>query len=809
MAILWGAIRGVAANSGRLIEPVVRAITACHPGLSFGVPLPSANCWVNLNQGTGTWNVPICWVMPHSNYQPKRMGSAIVEPSESVEAGSYQSFTVTYTAGFFGIDDTGSIKIVHRFASDMGRPQFDDPAAPNYVSVEASNGAVLHAEYDMKRNIRPWDKTLYIKVVRGFLREGDRIIVRFGDPRGGCPGIRVQTFCEESFEFRVLVDAIATYNYVELPEQPKIRIAPGPPVHWKAILPTTRRRGQSFRLAIKGEDKWGNPSDRDERRFSMRASLPVDGLPDSVGFVPGNWSVALDGLSVGETGDLIIELLDDDGETVTTSNPLRIVEDTNLLPYWGDLHGQSEETIGTNSARDFHLFARDKAFLDAVGHQGNDFQITGEFWAELNELSAEFNEDGRFVVFPGYEWSGNTGLGGDRNVLYRNEGRQIHRSSHALVDDLSDIESDANSAEDLFQALEGEDCVVFAHIGGRYADIKMAHDIRLERSVEVHSAWGTFEWLIADALEQGYRVGIVSNSDGHKGRPGASHPGATKFGAYGGLTCMLADNFSRDGLMDALRRRHHYGTTGCRMILDTRAGFDRPAERFEDDPNLGPSESAPAREAMMGDILRCADTEVTFKVDVHGAAPIERIEFRNGLETLETFRPYGETDLGRRVRIIWEGSEYRGRGRETVWDGSATLNGNGFERLSPINRYNLDNRFEQTAPGNVEWTALTTGGFGGFDAWLADSEAGILKIETALVQTEIAVADIGLEDQVFDAGGIGRRIRIFRLPDENVHSTVTLERRVSLTDDRDNALYVCVVQEDGHLVWSSPIYIFR
>ncbi len=38
------------------------------------------------------------------------------------EAGSTQSFTLTYTAGFFGIDDTGSIKIVHRFASDMGRP---------------------------------------------------------------------------------------------------------------------------------------------------------------------------------------------------------------------------------------------------------------------------------------------------------------------------------------------------------------------------------------------------------------------------------------------------------------------------------------------------------------------------------------------------------------------------------------------------------------------------------------------------------------------------------------------------------------
>jgi len=747
--------------------------------------------------------------MPHSNYLPERMGSAAVEPAGPVEAGAYQSFTLTYTAGFFGIDDTGSIKVVHRFASDMGRPQFDDPAAPNYVSVEASNGAVLHVEYDMKRNIRPWDKTLYIKVVRGFLREGDRIVVRYGDPRGGCPGIRVQTFCEESFEFRVLVDAIATYNYVELPRQPAIRIVPGPPEFWKAILPTLRRRGEPFRLAVKGEDKWGNPSDRGDRTFTLRANLAVAGLPERVRFAPGAWSVMIENLTVAETGDLIVELLDEAGAAMAASNPLRIVEAADLLPYWGDLHGQSEETIGTNSARDFHLFARDRAFLDAVGHQGNDFQITSAFWAELNELAAEFTEDGRFVAFPGYEWSGNTGLGGDRNVLYRREGRPIHRSSHALVDDLSDLETDANSAEALFEVLKDEDCVVFAHIGGRYADIKMAHDIRLERSVEVHSAWGTFEWLIADALEQGYRVGIVANSDGHKGRPGASHPGATKFGAYGGLTCMLAPAFSRDGLLDALRRRHHYGTTGCRMILDTRAAFDRPAELFDDDPNLGPSGSRPVGDAMMGDIVRCRDAAATFAVDAHGSAPIERIELRNGLDTLEVIHPYDEADLGRRIRVVWEGSEYRGRGRETVWDGGASLDGNAFERASPINRYNLDKRFEQTGPGRLEWTALTTGGFGGFDAWLADQRAGRLKIDTALVQADIPIAKIGLEDLTFEAGGLGRRIRVFRLPDENRHRRVSLERRVELAGDRDNALYVSLVQEDGHLVWSSPIYLFR
>ena len=747
--------------------------------------------------------------MSHSTYLPERMGAAVVEPAGRFEAGSFQSFTVTYTAGYFGIDDTGSIKVVHRFASDMGRPQFDNPQAANYTTVEATNGAVLHVEYDMKRNIRPWDKTLYIKVVRGFLREGDQIIIRFGDSRQGSPGIRLQTFCEHTFEFRVLVDAIATYNYVELPEQPVIAIVPGPADLYKAVIPTQQRQQQKFKLRLKAEDRWGNPSDQCDRQFSLRTTFPVQGLPERVTFTRGEFSLTVDGLSVAETGDLTISLVDDEGLTVCTSNPMRITVEADLLPYWGDLHGQSEETIGTNSARDFYEFARDKAFLDVCVHQGNDFQITSDFWAHLNELSAEFTEDHSFIVFPGWEWSGNTGLGGDRNVLHMHEGRQIHRSSHALVDDLSDVETDATSARDLFEALKDEDCTVFAHIGGRYADIKIAHDQRLERSVEVHSAWGTFEWLIEDAFEQGYRVGIVSNSDGHKGRPGASHPGATKFGSYGGLTCLLAPEFTRAGFMQALRKRHHYGTTGSRVILNTRVVFDQPAKLFSDDPYLGDVTSSRVNEAMMGDILRCEDATVTFKIDVHGASPVERIDIRNGLETVEVVRPYQEADLGRRIRVLWEGSEYRGRGRETIWDGHAELTGNSFRQLNPVNRYNPDKRFEQMAPGRVEWEALTTGGFGGFDAVLEDPQAGILKIDTALVKEEIPIKDIGLDELVFANGGIDRRIRVFRLPDENPHTAVTLERRIKLVNDRDNALYVRITHEDGHFVWSSPIYIIN
>ena len=97
------------------------------------------------------------------------------------------------------------------------RSVFEFPFGGNYTSIVASNNGVLYFQYDAKGNVRPWDRTLYIKVVRGFLKEGDTITVKFGDKSKGSPGMRLQTFCEESYEFHTLVDPIATYCYQPMP----------------------------------------------------------------------------------------------------------------------------------------------------------------------------------------------------------------------------------------------------------------------------------------------------------------------------------------------------------------------------------------------------------------------------------------------------------------------------------------------------------------------------------------------------------------------------------------------------------------
>ena len=743
--------------------------------------------------------------MPFSSYLPEHMGAMRLSPSGSFVAGSYAELILTYTAGTFGIDDTGMVKISWRTTSDMSKPQFDRPAAPNFTTVEASNGAKLEVWFD-RLNIRPYANTLLIRVGRGYLRAGDTLTVRMGDRRQGSPGYRLQTNCEARVELRTSIDAFATYEFTELSEQPTFALVPGEAAHWKAIWPSLALVGEPFRLAVVAEDAWGNPTADAEQTLSLVPSRPIRGLPQRLAVKRGDGPRVLDNLVVDAPGDLELRLVAE-GQELARANPLRVTTTAPLRRYWGDLHGQSGETIGMGTAESYFRYARDLAFLDIVGHQGNDFQITDAFWAELNRLTAAFDAPGRFVCLPGYEWSGNTGMGGDRNVFFRREDRPIRRSSHILVDGQTSSRA-VYTADELFRALDGEDAVVIAHVGGRYADIKSAHDGRIERSVEVHSTWGTFEWLLHDAFEKGYRVGVVCHSDDHKGRPGATRPGASTFGAIGGLTCYFMPALTRDALFEALRRRRHYGTTGTRLFLDLRASFAQPVTSFSEDPQLAPGKEFAVREASMGDIIRPGSAPMRLAAEVIGTAPIERLDVLHGANVVQTARPFAASDLGRRVRVTWQGAEYRGRGRETTWQGKLMLTGNRIARFAPVNFLNPERKVVEVSPGAaLAWSSVTTGNLAGIDIWLDEARRGTLALETNVVSGEVDLAKLDDGTVAFDGGGLARRISVYRLPEQDWSRRLALEHVATFAGGADLPVYVRVTQSDGHQAWSSPIYL--
>ena len=194
--------------------------------------------------------------------------------------------------------------------------------------------------------------------------------------------------------------------------------------------------------------------------------------------------------------------------------------------------------------------------------------------------------------------------------------------------------------------------------------------------------------------------------------------------------------------------------------------------------------------------------------EVIGTAPIERVDILHGTSVAQTFRPYRASDLGRRVRVLWQGAEYRGRGRETLWEGELTVSGNRIARFAPVNFLNPERLVRETAAGTaLAWNSVTTGNLAGIDLWFDEADQGMLGIKTNIVSGTVDVAALGASAITFDGGGLGRQLSVYRLPERDWGRHVTLEHSVSFAGGADLPVYLRVTQADGHQAWSSPIYL--
>ena len=516
------------------------------------------------------------------------------------------------------------------------------------------------------------------------------------------------------------------------------------------------------------------------------------GSGTSVRFRSGELAVArLGALRLAAAGQEARLVVTHDGHRAV-SNLVRALAPGEPKTYWGDLHGQTRATVGTGTIEEYFAFGRDVALLDMMCHQANDFQVTEAEWQRLRTEIDRFHEDGRCVIFVGYEWSGMTPGGGDRNVMFRGDVAALHRSSHAEVDDMSDAATDCFPVTELFRQFRGrDDVLLIPHIGGRHADIVGFHDPRLEPVVEIYSDWGRFEWLLHDALRGGYRVGVVANSDGHKGRPGASHPGASTFGAYGGLTCVLAESLSRDAVFEAIRARRCYATTAAQRIHVELSvnGLDMGAEGRAEGP------------------VRVVGRAV-------GTGPLERIDLFRGLDPIHTVSPYGPGAFegSRRYRIAWAGSRVRGRDRLTGWDGSLELSAGRILDAAPWAMENPEKGIVARTESRVTWISNTTGDDDGLDLVLDAPPDAVLRFRTPVIDLDVVLGDLADgRTRTFPAGGVDLQAFMRRLPARGLTDRLV----VDYTDPAPprgphgqcHAYWLRVTQEDGAQAWTSPVYL--
>ena len=263
-------------------------------------------------------------------------------------------------------------------------------------------------------------------------------------------------------------------------------------------------------------------------------------------------------------------------------------------------------------------------------------------------------------------------------------------------------------------------------------------------------------------------------------------------GSYGRFYVRELDSekLDRDSVWKAYQSRRVYATTGARIALDVRTDSNE----------------------LMGSVVRVGrDAPPTIHIQVHGTAPIERVELLNAMTVLKTVRTYTAVDMSNRVKILWQGAQVRGRGRQVNWDGGLRIQGNRIRRFSTVNFHNLERTCSQTGHNRLSWQSLTTGGVAGVIVELEKPAAGTLEVETTQKRFRMPIKMLGIRGRSYDLGGVGKRISAYRLPAaggrRDLKFSVTLASKQMRPGD--NPLLIHVVQEDGHMAWSSPIYCVR
>jgi hypothetical protein len=242
----------------------------------------------------------------------------------------------------------------------------------------------------------------------------------------------------------------------------------------------------------------------------------------------------------------------------------------------GDLHRHTElsgDGAGDGSLDDLYRYTLDAAAMDYahVGdHQmGNDEQYSWWITQKSNDL---YYMPQRFVPLYGYErsvWWPN----GHRNVIWAERGKPVLRIGPA------EAKGEANSGPILYPYLRATNGIATPHSSATEQGTDWRdNDPALEPMVEIYQgfesnyehagaprAWKEGEakvhqgerpaGYVWNAWAKGYKLGVQASSD--------------HISTHSSYACIVVEDFSRQGLLDAMRKRHSYAATD-QIVMDYR-----------------------------------------------------------------------------------------------------------------------------------------------------------------------------------------------------------------------------------------------
>jgi len=309
--------------------------------------------------------------------------------------------------------------------------------------------------------------------------------------------------------------------------------------------------------------------------------------------------------------------------------------------YFGDIHIHSHYSHcggkRNGSPKENLDYSRDIGRFDLAAITDHaEHLVPDETWKPLCKTLDKYNQEGKFVTIPAYEWTSD--LYGHRNVYLKQPYEEIFHCMHPL----------SSSPPKLWRCLEKskQKVLTIPHHPLR-AEFPLRwdeHHPRFQVAGEMCSKWGSSEYYgnpiqqesysdtgcsIQDALTKGLQLGFVGGSDGHTHEPG-----------HGGITAVCTRELTRASIFEALRQRHCYATTGAKIKL-----------YFVLNNTL-----------LMGDSLQVNQYQfealypLLFHIAVEATAPIEKVEL---LECNQVVRTYHSGPAGTQLRSsFWPSSDF-------------------------------------------------------------------------------------------------------------------------------------------------------
>ena len=551
-------------------------------------------------------------------------GSTTLQPSR-VTVGSNATFTVRYAAGPRGLPAGALVRF--NVPGAFSKPQAEDPAAPGFVSIVEAGGGV--SIVTIERSVESHEKTDVICRLESALAPSEGFSLRYSTARTYIFPTEFHETERRYWYSRLppLAAAVAlseTSQFVSLEEANGhvFEVVPGPSERLHLFLPGRRFASEDLRLRGTFTDHYRNVPPTGPIHAGIELWLEGDegeiplGSPADHFVARHRFEIPLPRLGPGVYR--VIAYRTGTRDEVARSNPLEIMDagaGRDRL-YWGEIHGHTRMSDGSGDYGELYRHAQEEGGLEFAAATDHAEYFTDDQWLWMQDVTNAWNKPGRFVTLVGYEFEGTQR---DRNVYTSRPRLELFRGNYPPTDSLDVVWGHFHGNEEV--------------VGGPHATmvhrtVWEQHDPSVERFAEIYSMWGASDfrdgplvpgWIeegrgvtVNDILRTGAKLGFTGGGDCHEGHCGFSSEDPDGQGTTPhtfsaillfrcGMTAALMPRLDRASLIQTLRNRRTYATTGARILLDfTAAGLPMGA--------IGVAQA-----------VECCAT-------VHAVGPIRRIE---------------------------------------------------------------------------------------------------------------------------------------------------------------------------------------